>query len=108
MYANSDYNYQHLRPGNLLAWEAIKHYFSYGYKIFDFGKTECGNEGLRMYKSGFSPVEIPLFHFLFDIRKNSFKLKKPLNLKLHGLFFMYAPVSRLKFVGEKLNKFVAD
>ena len=42
------------RPNNLVMWEAIKEYSQKGFKVFDFGKTEIENIGLRQFKNGWN------------------------------------------------------
>jgi len=51
-----------LRANNLLFWQAIRWGCKNGYKIFDMGKTELLNKGLRKYKSGWGAVESPLIY----------------------------------------------
>ncbi len=45
-----------------LLWAAIEAACEGGYDVFDFGRTDLGNEGLRRYKAGFGAVERPLLH----------------------------------------------
>ena len=53
-YGASDENFHHLRPNNLVMWEAIKWYSQNGYKSICFGRTEPGNGAcpLRHRQSG--------------------------------------------------------
>jgi CelD/BcsL family acetyltransferase involved in cellulose biosynthesis len=49
-----------LRPNNLLFWTAIRWGCENGYTVFDMGKTDLDNAGLRDFKSGWGAKEIPL------------------------------------------------
>jgi len=46
-----------LHPNHLVIWDAIRFGCESGYRIFDFGLTEAGNEGLRSFKGGWGTVE---------------------------------------------------
>jgi lipid II:glycine glycyltransferase (peptidoglycan interpeptide bridge formation enzyme) len=58
----SDPAYWHLRPNNLLFWEAIRAACERGDHRFDFGRTELENAGLRAFKSGWGAREEPLVY----------------------------------------------
>lgn len=58
-YNASNCDYLHLRPNNLIVWKALQQGIKEGYKIFDFGKTDLNNEGLRNFKLGWGAVELP-------------------------------------------------
>jgi CelD/BcsL family acetyltransferase involved in cellulose biosynthesis len=51
-----------LRPNNLLFWEAIRAACARGDRLFDFGRTELENEGLREFKSGWGAREEQLVY----------------------------------------------
>ncbi len=42
----------HLRPNNLVMWEAIKWYAARGYQSLSFGRTDPNDEGLMQFKNG--------------------------------------------------------
>ncbi len=56
-YGASDIKYQHLRPNNLVMWEAIKWYSMNGFTSFSFGRTDPDAEGLKQFKSGWGTSE---------------------------------------------------
>lgn len=56
-YNASRAEYQHLRPNNLIIWRALQEGIKEGYKVFDFGKTDLDNEGLRSFKLGWGAKE---------------------------------------------------
>jgi hypothetical protein len=53
-YGASDMNYQHLRPNNLVMWEAVKHLAKNGFAELSLGRSEPHHEGLLRFKNGFS------------------------------------------------------
>jgi CelD/BcsL family acetyltransferase involved in cellulose biosynthesis len=59
-YGASDAAYWNLRPNNAVLWHAIKWACENGYSIFDFGRTELANEGLREFKRGWGTEETSL------------------------------------------------
>jgi hypothetical protein len=56
-YSASDPAYWKLRPNNLILWHAIRWGCENGYQVFDWGKTELGNQGLREFKLGWGTEE---------------------------------------------------
>jgi hypothetical protein len=63
---------QHLRPNNLVMWEAIRWYTRAGAREMHFGRTSLKNEGLRRYKRGFNTLEEELRYYRFDLRQRKF------------------------------------
>lgn len=61
-YSASDPDYWQLRPNNLLLWSAIRWGCEHGCHLFDFGKTELANAGLRDFKRGWGTIEAPLVY----------------------------------------------
>ena len=59
-YSASDSAYWRLRPNHLILWTAIRWGCESGYRLFDFGKSEIANQGLRDFKSGWGTEETPL------------------------------------------------
>jgi CelD/BcsL family acetyltransferase involved in cellulose biosynthesis len=58
----SDARHWSLRPNNLLFWEAIKRACDRGVKVFDFGRSDRDDEGLRAFKRSWGAVEEPLVY----------------------------------------------
>ena len=56
-YSASDPAYWHLRPNNLLLWNAICWGCEHGYHVFDWGRTDLDNAGLREFKLGWGNEE---------------------------------------------------
>lgn len=68
----SDYAFQHLRPNNLVMWEAIKRFAADGFTNLHLGRTSLANQGLRRYKLGFGSPEVRVENCRFDFRKRAF------------------------------------
>ena len=68
----SDYRFQHLRPNNLMMWEAIKHCTSLGLTELHLGRTSLFNDGLRHFKLGFGAVEETIQYAKYDFRRSGF------------------------------------
>jgi CelD/BcsL family acetyltransferase involved in cellulose biosynthesis len=59
-FSASDRRYRNLGGTNALLWKAIQESAGHGARVFDFGRTETGNEGLRAFKLGWGAREQPL------------------------------------------------
>jgi hypothetical protein len=105
-YGASDENFHHLRPNNLIMWEAIKWFSQNGYKSICFGRTRLENNGLRRFKSGWGGKERIERYFKYDIRKNEF-IKDSLEIKnIYHHVFRKMPVPLLNIVGSLLYRHV--
>jgi hypothetical protein len=71
-YGAWNYAFQHLRPNNLLMWEAIKRYAQEGYRSLHFGRTSISDEGLRRFKLGFGACERRLLYGRYDFARKGF------------------------------------
>ncbi len=70
-YSASDPAHWKLRPNNLVLWTAIQWGCEHGYHLFDFGKTDLDNQGLRDFKSGWGATEVPLIYsYIGDVPLN--------------------------------------
>jgi CelD/BcsL family acetyltransferase involved in cellulose biosynthesis len=61
-YAASCGEDQQFRPNNLLSWTAMRWGCENGYTVFDLGRTELENAGLRRFKKGWGADEVPLVY----------------------------------------------
>jgi lipid II:glycine glycyltransferase (peptidoglycan interpeptide bridge formation enzyme) len=111
-YGASDRNYRHLRPNNLIMWEAIQSCARMGHKEFSFGRTEPENEGLRQFKNGWGTDEKILNYVTYDIKRNRFvdrSLSVAQNSRCFGLqrkIFRHMPIALAKIVGKVLYRHV--
>jgi hypothetical protein len=83
-YAASREEYMKLRPNNLLFWTAIQWGCRNGFTLFDMGRTDLDNPGLRRFKKGWGADEMPLNYFTISrtppqlISGNLMKIMKPI------------------------------
>jgi hypothetical protein len=103
-YAASREDHFNLRPNNLLFWEGIRWGCEHGFEVFDMGRTEIENTGLRNFKSRWGAVEVPLFYSTL-----SKKLLKPSGSRLEKMLhsvIQHSPLWVCRVSGELLYKHV--
>lgn len=103
-YGASDKGYQHLRPNNLVMWEAIKHYAQKGYKTLCFGRTEPENSGLRQFKTGWNTKEHVIPYYKYNLSTESFVKISSKEKGFHNIIFSHMPLPFLKMSGALLYK----
>ena len=104
-YGASDKRYQHLRPNNLVMWEAIKWYALNDYKEFNLGRTETENRGLLQFKRGWGVKETPLNYYKYDIIKDTF-VGEGSPIKSSYSLFKMMPTPILRLTGTILYRHV--
>jgi CelD/BcsL family acetyltransferase involved in cellulose biosynthesis len=102
-YGASDRSFQHLRPNNLVMWEAIRWCCHNAVRTFSFGRTEPENEGLLQFKRGWGGVESKLIYHRYDLRGHRFIADTSQSHKLNGLF-RRMPVPLLRISGRLLYR----
>jgi hypothetical protein len=103
-YGASDFSYQHLRPNNLVMWEAIKWCSKNGYRTFDFGRTEPENKGLLQFKQGWGTNENIIKYYKYNFKKASFMSERSKVTGFHNRVFNVTPLTVLKVIGSMLYK----
>ena len=103
-YGASDKIYHHLRPNNLVMWNAIKWCCEREYKNLCFGKTEPDNDGLRQYKSGWGTKEHIIKYFKYDFLKDSFVKAPPKMSAFQHNIFKILPIPVLNALGTLLYR----
>jgi lipid II:glycine glycyltransferase (peptidoglycan interpeptide bridge formation enzyme) len=98
-YGASLKSYRHLRPNNLIMWEAIKWYSQSGHRKLSFGRTEPRNTGLRQYISGWGVEEQIIKYIKYDIKNRTFLHDSYQVPEHHSKIFRNMPLSLLKAVG---------
>ena len=104
-YGASIRKFHHLRPNNLLMWEAIKHYLQKGCQYFCFGKTETNNKGLIQFKKGWGPRERFIYYYTYDLASDEFIAQKKA-FKSSYNFVRLMPEPLLKLAGNMLYRHV--
>jgi lipid II:glycine glycyltransferase (peptidoglycan interpeptide bridge formation enzyme) len=103
-YGASDKIYHHLRPNNLVMWEAIKWCCENGYKNLCFGKTEPNNDGLRQFKTGWGTEENIIKYYRYDLSKDTFVKSHPRVSAFQHKIFSKLPIPVLNALGTLLYK----
>lgn len=96
----SDMAFQHLRPNDLIMWEAIQSYAGQGYETFCFGRTEMNNSGLRRFKSDWGAQERIVNYYRYDLQRQDFVTSRPAVKPSQKRLFQMFPVPALKFFGS--------
>ena len=104
-YGASDRNYQHLRPNNLVMWQAIKWCCRNGFKRFSFGRTEPENQGLLQFKRGWGTKEDKINYYKYDLKSGCF-VTKASGPKTSYHFFRHMPSPLLRLTGNLLYRHV--
>ncbi len=100
----SDHAFQHLRPNDLVMWEAIKWYSQNGYELVCFGRTAMNNEGLRRFKLDWGAEERVVHYYKYDLNRREFVNSRPASDGIHHLFLQLVPIPVLKLIGRVLYK----
>lgn len=104
-YGASDRGLQHLRPNNLVMWEAIRWCCRNGVRTFGFGRTEPDNEGLLQFKRGWGAAEEKLGYYRYDIKNREFAVRNAGPKTSHDVFKML-PLPMLRLAGNLLYRHV--
>jgi hypothetical protein len=100
----SNKKFQHLRPNNLVMWEAIRECVKRGFRSFSFGRTEPDNEGLLQFKRGWNPEEEQVSYYKYDLKKNSFQTESIGVKGFYNQIFNITPIPVLRLVGTAMYK----
>lgn len=103
-YAASREDRFNLRPNNLLFWEGIRWGCQHGFAVFDMGRTEVENAGLRNFKSRWGAVEEPLYYSILS-SKPVRPSKGTLDRVLHNVI-QRSPLWVCRLSGELLYRHV--
>lgn len=101
-YAASREDRFNLRPNNLLFWEGIRWGCQNGFAVFDMGRTEVENTGLRTFKNRWGAREEPLCYSILaakQVRPSSGKLDHILHSVIH-----HSPLWVCRLSGELLYR----
>jgi hypothetical protein len=105
-YGASDDTMLHWRPNNLMVWTAMQEAVRRGFRKFDFGKTDCENEGLRKFKSGWGAQEQSLyFSYYPEVPQHS--LLSTIKNKIVIPVIQHSPLFVCRWTGELFYKYFA-
>lgn len=105
-FAASDKNFHHLRPNNLVMWEAIRWYSENGYRSLCLGRTERGNEGLRRFKAGWGAKETTEKYYKYNLNDKRFVKDSHEIRKFYQDIFRNMPLPLLNKIGSLLYRHV--
>ena len=94
-----------LRPNNLLFWEAIRWSCEQGFRIFDFGRSDLDNRGLRNFKNNWGTQETPLKYSVISDSAPRYigpTLPRPISAAIR-----ISPIWVSRLLGELLYKMAA-
>ncbi len=98
-YGSSDPAFQHLRPNNLLMWEAIRRFAAEGRHDFHLGRNEIDNPGLRRYKLAWGATENELAYYRYCPAQKGFVSGRNPQQHWHHIAFRHIPVSVSRIIG---------
>jgi CelD/BcsL family acetyltransferase involved in cellulose biosynthesis len=101
-YAASREDRFNLRPNNLLFWEGIRWGCENGFTIFDMGRTEVENTGLRNFKSRWGAQEEPLYYSVISSSPPPL-VNGRLDRIMHSVI-QHSPLWVCRFSGELLYR----
>ena len=103
----SDASRWSLRPNHLLFWHAIRAACEQGYRWFDFGRTDIGQEGLRNFKLSWGAVEEPLLYGTLGGKPGSAPTAGGMATRMLGPVIRHGPLLLSRAFGETLYRYVA-
>jgi hypothetical protein len=103
-YGASDIRRLHLRPNNLVMWEAIKWLARKRATSLHLGKTSLTNEGLRKFKLNLGAVEERIEYVKFDVVADRFVVETDGAAGWHNRVFQGLPVFMSRQAGRLLYK----
>jgi hypothetical protein len=102
-YAASREDRFNLRPNNLLFWEGISWACKHGYTVFDMGRTELENTGLRTFKSRWGAVEQPLYYSVLS--KKHYLPSNEKMMSILRLIIKSSPLWICQLIGELFYRY---
>jgi len=106
-YGASLFEYQNLRPNNLLMWESIKYIKAQGFNELNFGRTELENIGLRRFKLGWGTEEKILNYYRFNLGKKNNSSTSTISLNQRKFPLHRFPIFLLRLIGKFVYRHIA-
>ena len=72
-YGASDKNYQHVRPNNLVMWEAIRRCQEEGFQRLCLGRTDLDHQGLKQFKDGWGAEQTQIYYLRYHFTSRAFQ-----------------------------------
>jgi CelD/BcsL family acetyltransferase involved in cellulose biosynthesis len=96
-----------LRANNLITWYLIKTACERGSRWFDFGRTDAGNEGLRVFKRSWGAVEEPLVYGTLGVRSEPAPARDGMADHVLASVIRHGPKVICRAAGEALYRYAA-
>jgi CelD/BcsL family acetyltransferase involved in cellulose biosynthesis len=96
-----------LRPNHVLFWHAIRVACEQGYRLFDFGRTDVGQAGLRDFKLSWGATEEPLVYRMLGGKPGPVPIGDGMATRVLGPVIRHGPLLFCRAVGETLYRYVA-
>jgi hypothetical protein len=106
-YGASLFEYQNLRPNNMLIWESIKYLKDQGFSELNFGRTELENIGLRRFKIGWGSKEKILNYYRYELGKTRNNNSSAKVFSQGSMLLKNFPIVLLKLIGRIAYKHIA-
>ena len=100
----SDERLQHLRPSNLVLWEAINFLARQGFEKLHFGRTSLENQGLRRFKLSWGTAEETINYFRFDSTSNECIVAGEHVSGFHNTVIARLPLALNRLMGEVIYR----
>lgn len=103
----SNFEYQSMRPNNLVIWKAIQWLVQNRYDRIDFGRTSLGNAGLRRFKQGWGTREEVLSYYRHDISSGNVEQLHDQSSGWYNPIFRTIPKFLSLAIGNLMYKHIA-
>jgi hypothetical protein len=98
----SDYDFQQLRPNNLMMWAGIKRAAAMGFSTLHLGRTSLANDGLRRFKLALGAKEETVRYCRYDFSLGGFVAGVDRTEGWFNLVFARLPLPLLRLAGRIL------
>ena len=106
-FSASDERAWSLRANNLITWHVIKTACEQGCRWFDFGRTDAGNEGLRVFKQSWGAAEEPLVYVTLGVRSEPTPARDSVADHVLASAIRHSPSVLCRAAGEALYRYAA-
>ena len=106
-FSASDERAWSLRANNLITWHLIKTACEQGSRRFDFGRTDAGNKGLRVFKQSWGAVEEPLVYETLGVRSEPAPARDSMADHVLASAIRHSPSVLCRAAGETLYRYAA-
>jgi CelD/BcsL family acetyltransferase involved in cellulose biosynthesis len=106
-FSASDERAWSLRANNLITWHLIKTACEQGSRWFDFGRTDAGNEGLRVFKQSWGAVEESLVYVTLGVRSEPAPARDSMADHVLASVIRHSPSVLCRAAGEALYRYAA-